>query len=69
VFGGWHLSRISGDADAQVLSLSGLSGNPISGVDVRDSAFTNISAAADSYSNVVGITFDNVTINGARVAN
>jgi polygalacturonase len=67
VFGGWHLSRVSGDSDAQVLSLSGLSGNPISGVDVRDSTFTNVSAV-DDYSNVVGITFDNVTINGARAS-
>jgi polygalacturonase len=69
LFGGWRLSRITGDADAQVFSLSGLPGDPISGVDVRDSTFTNVSAAADSYSNVVRITFDNVTINGARVAN
>lgn len=67
VFANWHLSHVSGDFDEQVLSLSGLAGSPISGIDVRDSAFTNISAAEDSYSNVVGVTLDNVTINGRLV--
>ena len=68
-FGDWHLRHVSGDSDPIVLSLSGLKDNPIDGVELRDSTFTNISAAADSYSNVVGVTFDNVTVNGRLVSN
>jgi hypothetical protein len=67
-FGDWHLTRVAGDSDPRVLRLSGLSGNPIRGVEVRDSAFTNVGASANLYSYVTGLEFDNVSINGVGVS-
>jgi hypothetical protein len=65
-FGDWHLTRVSGDSDAQVMHLSGLPGNPILGLEVRDSVFTNARNPAGSYSNVTGLQFVNVSVNGVQ---
>ncbi len=65
-FGDWHLTRATGDSDAQVMHLSGLPRDPIQGLEVRDSVFTNARTPATIYSNVTGLELVNVTINGAQ---
>jgi polygalacturonase len=67
-FRDWSISRAVGNADPEVLRLSGLADDPISGLVVRDSRFTHISIPINLYSNVIDIRFDNVTINGSLVS-
>lgn len=67
-FGDWSISNARGDFDPWVFQLSGLGDDPIRGVRVRDSEFTHILVPVDFYSNVEGLAFDQVTINGRSVS-
>jgi polygalacturonase len=64
VFSDWKISHVTGDSDPWVFNLHGLPGSQIHRLDVRHSAFTNIANAIDQYSNVKGVKFTDVTING-----
>jgi polygalacturonase len=67
VFEDWNISNVTGDSDPQVFHLSGLPNTPIHGLNVWDSAFTNIANPRDQYAYVNRINFANVTINGQPV--
>jgi polygalacturonase len=64
VFANWNISNAAGDSDPQVFQLRGLAQDPIDSFDVSQSAFTQINNAANSFSNVQDIHFDDVTVNG-----
>jgi len=61
------VTRCQGSKFPIAFDLSGLSGHPLTNLTVSDSAFTSVSNATDHYSNVSGIHFSNVTINGKQV--
>jgi polygalacturonase len=67
-FKDWFISECSGGWAPQVFNLRGLPGNPIRGFSVANSQFTNVQNPTNHYSDVQGIAFDSVTINGKTVA-
>lgn len=67
IFKDWSIRHASGDSNPFVFRLVGRSDDHISGFNVAESAFTNIAQATDQYSNVDGIAFSGVTINGKPV--
>jgi polygalacturonase len=68
LFGDWNISNVTGDRDPQVFQMRGLANDSIIGLNVSQSAFTNIANPIDQYNYVQGINFDNVTINGDQVS-
>jgi polygalacturonase len=68
IFKDWTISNSSGDFDPWVLELRGLGDDPIGPIHVSDSSFTDILVPIDFNSNVRGLTFDRVTINGRCVS-
>jgi len=63
-FEDWAIGNSTGDLDPMVLQLSGLDGNPIRGIRIRDSAFTHVLFPIDAYDHVEDVAFEGVTING-----
>lgn len=67
-FWDWRISGAIGEFDPEVFRLNGLVDDPIRGLQVRDSRFNHILIPINLYSNVTGIRFNNVTINGSNVS-
>lgn len=63
-FEDWTIIRSSGDFAPWILELRGLPGNPIRRVDLMQSRFTHVLLPLALNSNVEGLNFESVTING-----
>jgi polygalacturonase len=66
-FGGFSITNCTGNAEPYAFDVSGLSGDPVHGLTVAHSKFTNIAHGTDIMNNVTGISFTGVTINGKTV--
>ncbi|OLB78806.1 MAG: endopolygalacturonase [Actinobacteria bacterium 13_2_20CM_2_71_6] len=62
-FGNWNITNCTADHTPYAFKMTGLGSDHIKGLTVRDCTFTNI-GNADLLSNVDGVSFTNVTLNG-----
>jgi hypothetical protein len=67
VFGPFTVTNSSCTDAPIVFDVSGLSSDHVKGLTVRDSSFSGVDNATDKISNVDGLSFTNVKINGKTV--
>jgi polygalacturonase len=66
-FSGFSVTNSTGNAEPYAFDVTGLSGDPVNGFTVKNSKFTNIAHGTDIMTDVTGISFSGVTINGKTV--
>jgi hypothetical protein len=66
-FGGFSITNSTGHTAPYAFDVTGLSSDSVHGITASNCTFTNMSHGTDVMSNVTGISFKNVTINGKTV--